>query len=157
MVDESNADQQIVVAFSLRFNLFINTDITWEVSEILTQTVPVSSLRSADRDYVDASRASLDLEITTGVDADVVKGGSGDDTINSGSGPDLIFGGPGDDEVNAFAPSEVEVADYTLHERHIIFAALDIQGSISWEMIITEFTEGDDGGESVTFSWSDPL
>ena len=91
----------IEIAFSLRFNLFENTDITWEVSEILTQAVPVSALRSADRDQVDASRASMSLEIRTGVDADLVKGGAGDDHIWTGSGPDLVFGGAGNDFIDA--------------------------------------------------------
>ena len=91
----------IEIAFSLRFNLFENTDITWEVSEVLTQAVPVSALRSADRDQVDASRASMSLEIRTGVDADLVKGGAGDDHIWTGSGPDLVFGGAGSDFIDA--------------------------------------------------------
>ena len=94
-------DDTIEIAFSLRFNLFEDTDITWEVSEVLTQTVPVSALRSADRDQVDASRASTSLEIRTGVDADLVKGGAGDDHIWTGSGPDLVFGGAGSDFIDA--------------------------------------------------------
>lgn len=62
---------------------------------------------SDEKDYVDGSKATVDLEVDGGYEDDVIKGGSGDDELYGDDRNDTIYGGAGDDDIDGDAGLDV--------------------------------------------------